>query len=388
MKIPKSSFSEYFKRSVVFLIKTKLAVFLTSIIEFIDLCTNLVDLTYQIYFFGKEYNYKDSNLSKILLAASPYQYFFDFITSDTKTSFFTRNILFIIVYAVLFIWFLIYFLSIRNGDLDAMPTFNKIIQQISINVFDFVLYRILPIDAFDLLGREIMKASLKASADFAEYITLFIALGFFGTLLILHILYYSKISVWTNFRIIESYFAYYPYDSFFSAKCDMIFCTMKCLIALEKNYVFYNGNKVDYVAEFFVVVLLVTFLGYSCYLVYLFFFSYQILYFFMTGFNMIRTLFIVFMVESVLIRILLHNDDDYKSFIVLSIIALIFDLYIIFGQFYNYVLSKAIKSQNYLAVCWFIQANKIDIQQFITEWIANHRTVCFDLIKIVKSVRN
>ena len=98
----------------------------------------------------------------------------------------------------------------------------------------------------------------------------------------------------------------------------------------------------------------------------------------MTGFNMIRTLFIVFMVESVLLRILLHNDDDYKSFIVLCIIALVFDLYIIFGQFYNYVLSKAIKSQNYLAVCWFIQANKIDIQQFITEWIANHRTVCFD----------
>ena len=88
MKIPKSSFSEYFKRSVVFLIKTKLAVFLTSIIEFVDLCTNVVDLTYQILFYGKEYNYKDSNLSKIFLAASPYQYFFNFISSDKTTSFF------------------------------------------------------------------------------------------------------------------------------------------------------------------------------------------------------------------------------------------------------------------------------------------------------------
>ena len=347
MKIPKSSFSEYFKRSVVFLIKTKLAVFATSIIEFIDLCTNLIDLTYQIFFFGKKYNYKDSKLSKIFLQASPYQHFFNFITGDTSNSFFTRNILFLIIYLVLFIWFLIYFLSIRNGDLDEMPTFNKIIQKVSINVFDFILYRIIPIYAFDLLAREIMKACLKENADIEEYIRLFIALGFFGTLLILHILYYSKISVWTNFRIIESYFAYYPYDSFFSAKCDMVFCTMKCLIALEKNYVYYNNYEIDYVAEFLVVILLISFLGYSCYLVYLFFFSYQILYFFMTGFNMIRTLFIVFMVES-------------------------------FGQFYNYVLSKAIKSQNYLAVCWFIQANKIDIQQFITEWIANHRTVCFD----------
>ena len=378
MKVPNSSFSEYFKRSVVFLIKTKLAVFLTSIIEFVDLCTNLVDLTNHIYFFGKEYNYKDSNLSKIMLAASPYQYFFNFITDDKTSSFFTRNILFLIVYAVIFIWFLVYFLSIRNGDLDAMPTFNKIIQKISINVFDFILYRILPIYAFDILSREIMKSCLSENVGYLEYITLFIALAFFGTLLILHIQYYSKISVWTNFRIIESYFAYYPYDSFFSAKCDMIFCTMKCLIALEKNYVYYNGYKIDYVAEFFVVILLITFIGYCCFLIYLFFFSYQILYFFMTGFNMIRILFIVFMIENVLTRILLHNDKDYKSFLIFCIIYLIFDIYIIFGQFYNYVLSKAIKSQNYLAVCWFIQANKIDIQQFITEWIANHKTVCFD----------
>ena len=191
MKIPKSSFSEYFKRSVVFLIKTKLAVFLTSIIEFIDLCTNVVDVTNQIFYYGKEYNYKDSNLSKILLAASSYQHFFNFITSDTTTSFFTRNILFIIIYAVLFIWFLIYFLSIRNGDLDAMPTFTKIIQKVSINVFDFVLYRIVPIYAFDIIGREIMKACLKDSAGYIEYITLFVALCIFGILLVLHIQYYS-----------------------------------------------------------------------------------------------------------------------------------------------------------------------------------------------------
>ena len=58
MKIPKNHFSEYFKRSVVYLIKTKLAVFIISIIEFVDLCTNMVDLTYQIFFYGKEYDYK------------------------------------------------------------------------------------------------------------------------------------------------------------------------------------------------------------------------------------------------------------------------------------------------------------------------------------------
>ena len=380
MKIPKSHFSEYFKRSVVYLIKTKLAVFLISIIEFVDLCTNMVDLSYQVFYYGKEYNYRNIKLSKILLSASPYQYFFNFISSENTSSFFTRNYLFILVYAVLFIWYLAYFLSIRNCDLDEMTRFNKIIQKISINFFDFVLFRIIPIYAFDLFSREIMRICSKEAVNgsYIDYIILFLALLFLGSLLVLHIIYYSKISVWTNFRIIESYFAYYPYDSFFSAKCDMIFCTLKCVISLEKNYVFYNNGKIDFIAEFLVTFLLIAFIGYSFYLVYLFFFSYQILYFFMTGFNMLRTLFIVFMFESIVTRLILYKDQDYKSFLVYEVIYLVFDCYIILGEFYNYVLSKAIKSQNYLAVCWFIQANKIDIQQFITEWIANHKTVCFD----------
>ena len=379
MKIPKSHFSEYFKRSVVYLIKTKFAVFISSIIEFVDLCTNMVDVTYQIFYFNEEYNYRNIKLSKILLSASPYQYYFNFISEENSGSWFTRNYVFMIIYGVIFIWFLIYFLSIRNCDLDSITSFEKIIQKISINIFDFILFRIFPIYGFDLFSREIMRICSKETLEsYLDYIILFLALFFLGALLILHIIYYSRISVWTNFRIIESYFAYYPYDSFFSAKCDMIFCTLKCVITLEKNYVFYNHDKVDYIAEFLVVLLLISFFGYACFLVYLFFFSYQILYFFMTGFNMLRTLFIVFLFESVLTRILLNRDDDYKAFLVYEGIFLLFDFYIIFGQFYNYVLSKAIKSQNYLAVCWFIQANKIDIQQFITEWIANHKTVCFN----------
>ena len=273
MKIPKSHFSEYFKRSVVYLIKTKLAVFIISIIEFIDLCANMVDTTYQIFFFNQEYNYKNSKLSKILLAFSPYQYYFNYISSEKSNSTLNRNYTFMIVYAVFFIWYLIYFLSIKNCDLDEISSFEKIIQKISINFFDFVLFRIIPIYAFDLFSREIMKLCAKVVlGSYIDYITLFLALFFLGALLILHIIYYSKISVWTNFRIIESYFAFYPYDSFFSAKCDMIFCTLKCVIALEKNYIFYNNNKIDYIAAFLATFLLISFLGYVFYLIYLFFF--------------------------------------------------------------------------------------------------------------------
>ena len=378
MKIPKSHFSEYFKRSVVYLVKTELAVFIISIIEFIDLCTNMVDLTYQIFYFNKIYNYKDIKLSNIFLTVSPYQYFFNYMTEIKNETGFTRNYLGIIICAVIFIWFFSYFMMINNCDLDSLSTFQIIIQKVSINFFDFLLFRIIPIYSFDLFSREIMRICLKENYSVTDLVILFVGLFVLGGLLVLHLNYYSKISVWTNFRMIESYFTHYPYDSFFSAKCDMIFCTLKAIIVLEKNYLYYNDNKVDYICEFLVFLLLVAFIGYVIFIVYLFFFSYQILYFFMTGFNMFRTLLIAFMFESIILRVLLNKNDDFKSFLVYEVIFLIFDCYIVFSGFYNYVLSKAIKSQNYLAVCWFIQANKIDIQQFITEWIANHRTVCVD----------
>ena len=379
MKIPKSHFSEYFKRSVVFLVKTQLAVFIISIIEFFDLCTNMIDIAYQMFYYGDIYNYKDIKLSNLILKVSPYQYFFNYINEGPESGL-TRNYIFIIVYAVINIWYFTYFLSITNCNLDLMGPIEKFIQNVSINFFDFVLFRILPIYGFDLFSREIMKACSKGLNDFnyLDLIILFIALVIIGSILVLHLIYYSRISVWSNFRIVESYFTHYPYDAFFSAKCDMIFCTLKCLISLNKNYLFYNHGKIDYISEFLTLMTLLTFFGYVCFVIYLFFFSYQILYFFMTGFNMLRLLLILFMSEALILRIFLHKDSDYKSFIVYIIIFLLFDCYIIFGSFYNYVLSKAIKSQNYLAVCWFIQANKIDITQFITEWIANHKTVCFD----------
>ena len=380
MKIPKSHFSEYFKRSVVFLMKTELAVFIISIIEYLDLCTNMIDISYQIFYFNDTYNYKEISLSNIVLMISPYQYFFNYISSNNNESGFTTNFLFIIIYAVLAIWYFLYFLLISNCNLEEFNALQTLVQKISINIFDYILFRILPIYGFDVFSREIMRVCAKATSEYTvtDLLILFAALFVLGFLTILHIIYYSKISVWSNFRVVESFFTHYPYDSFFSAKCDMIFCTLKCLIALNKNYLFYNNLKVNYISEFLTVLTLVIFIGYILFIIYLFFFSYQILYFFMTGFNMLRLFLLLFMFESIAVRILLNDNNDYKSFLVFEVILLIFDIYIIFASFYNYVLSKAIKSQNYLAVCWFIQANKIDIQQFITEWIANHKTVCID----------
>jgi len=172
MKIPKSHFSEYFKRSVVFLMKTQLAVFITSIIEFVDLCTNMVDISYQLFFFNKPYNYKEIKLSKIILTISPYQYFFNFVSSHADESGLNKNYLFIIIYGALSIWFFSYFLLISNCNLDELNSFQTLIQKISINIFDYIFYRILPIYGFDLFSREIMKICAKDSYNALDLVIL------------------------------------------------------------------------------------------------------------------------------------------------------------------------------------------------------------------------
>ena len=132
MKIPKSHFSEYFKRSVVFLVKTELAVFLISIVEFLDLCTNMVDISYQLFFYGKTYDNKNLKLNNIILTISPYQYFFEYL-SDLNDTGFRKNYLAIIIYIVLFLWYFIYFMSITNCNLDEMSGLESLFQKISIN---------------------------------------------------------------------------------------------------------------------------------------------------------------------------------------------------------------------------------------------------------------
>ena len=52
--------------------------------------------------------------------------------------------------------------------------------------FDFVLFRIIPIYAFDLFSREIMKICSKEilSNSYIDYIILFFALFFLGALIV------------------------------------------------------------------------------------------------------------------------------------------------------------------------------------------------------------
>ena len=136
MKIPKSAFSEYFKRSVIYLVKTQLAVFVISIIEFIDLLTNMIDISIQIFHLNSEYFYKNNKLSEIMLAVSPYQYYFNFMTGGSDSGF-TRNYLGFIVYFLLFVWYFAFFCTIRNCDLETLNGFTVLFQKISINFFDY-----------------------------------------------------------------------------------------------------------------------------------------------------------------------------------------------------------------------------------------------------------
>ena len=49
MNIPKSYFSEYFKQSVLYLVKSKLMFFILTSVELLEICVNMIDKTTIIF---------------------------------------------------------------------------------------------------------------------------------------------------------------------------------------------------------------------------------------------------------------------------------------------------------------------------------------------------
>ena len=92
MHIPKSYFSEYFKKSVLHLGKSKFIFFILTSIELIELTTNLIDKTTVLFRHNQVFNYKVSKLSTIVLTISPYHHFFHYMKQNI-TGDFTGNVI-------------------------------------------------------------------------------------------------------------------------------------------------------------------------------------------------------------------------------------------------------------------------------------------------------
>ena len=269
MHIPKSYFSEYFKKSVLHLGKSKFIFFILTSIELIELTTNLIDKITVLFRHNKVFNYKVSKLSTIVLTISPYHHFFHYMKQNIAGDF-SINRLMLVIIAGLYVLFFIFFLNINKEDSSGNENNQNIytiyLEIFVINFFDYFLYRLLPFYTLDVYSREVVLLCSKSSHSTIDIIVIFICLAFLVLVSLFHIIYYNQICSWSNFKVIDSCLKYYPYDQYFSSKFDTVCYILKLLITLNQNYLFCHGDYVDYISLFTSFATIILFFSFFLYI--------------------------------------------------------------------------------------------------------------------------
>ena len=378
MNSMKSHFSEYFKRSVLFLLKSKIVFFIFLSFECIEIATNITYDISVLFRYNHIYNYKYNKLSSIILTISPYHYYFNFMKHHMTDSY-TVNGIALIIIVVLYVVFFVFFLRPQKEEKEPENMNEDYIffyQKFLINFFDYILFRALPLYSLDICTREIIMLAVKDNYKAIDLVLLFFSTVFLLLISFFHIVYYLEICTWSNFNVIDSCLKEYPYDLFFSAKFDIICFFLKMLITFNLNYISFHEDQIDFIAIFISFLIIISFLAFVVFTFIIIFYSESVMYFHLSFYNKLRIFYILFIFESVIFRLILNTNEDHIPFIIYLIICFLLNCYIIIIGFDNLVLQRVIINQNYLGVCWFIQGNDIDIQHFIAEWITYHKTLC------------
>ena len=204
MKSIKNNFSEYFKKSVVYLIKSKIIFFIFLSFECIEIATNITYDISVLFRYNHIYNYKYNKLSTIILTISPYHYFFNFMKKHISEDY-TVNGISLIIIVFFYILFFVYFLNPRMIEKESENNneeYAYYYRKFFINFFDYILYRVLPLYSLDICTREIIMLSVKDNYKATDLILLFFSTIFLLLISFFHIIYYIEICSWSNFNVI------------------------------------------------------------------------------------------------------------------------------------------------------------------------------------------
>ena len=375
MEIKKTYIGKYFKNSVIYLFKSKLIFFIISFIEFYELLICLINFEEIFFYLDKNYYETKTFLKNILLQIAPYPYYNDFLKKSDGQGF-DRNYIFIIIYLMFLMGFYLYLFFEAKEDKNQKNSMKKIFHKICINFFDFFLFRLFPLYGFDCITRGILRISAKSPYRVYDIFIQFILLCFYFTVIFSHIYYFRNVCLWNNFKIVDSYINSYPYDIFFSEKYDIVFFILKLLVSLAQSYLEYNKDVLNIIVIFITFIFIFISYSFTLYTFYLIFLSKDSLYIYMNFYNKLRIFYILLIFECLLFRLALHVSGDHIPYLLYIVILIIFNTYFVTSKFYEYLYTFANTSQNFLSVCWFVLSNDINRQDFIIEWISNHKKKC------------
>ena len=375
MEIKTTFIGKYFKNSVLYLFKSKIVFFIISLIETYELLLSLINFEEIFFYLDKNYFETKTFLKNIILQIDAYPYYDTFLKNSTGEGF-DRNYIAIVIYLALFLLFYLYLFFGTKNDKKPDNSIKVLFHKICINFFDLILFRLAPMYGFNCLLRGIFLISAKTNYGVFDIFIQFVLLCLFLFIFVTHIYYFVNVCLWNNFKIVNSYINSYPYDNFFSRKYDIVFFMLKLLVSLAQSYLDYNKDILNIIVIFITFLFIFLCYAFALYVFYLIFISKDALYVYMNFYNKLRIFYLLLIFECLLFRLALHVSGDYIPYLIYVVILVVFNLYLVTAKFYEFLYTFANTSQNYLAVCWFVLSNDINRQDFIIEWISNHKNKC------------
>ena len=380
MEIKKTFIGKYFNKSAINLIKSRFIFFIVSLFEIYDLTLAL--LTQQSNFFqlNKNRATNDSKLNEILLQISPYLLYCKGKDQNEKfhnaTASFNGNYILVIIHFGLLLLFYLYLFFHTDKINNEKQDLRKIVDKVSINFYDFFLFRLVPLYGFDSAFRCIFDIVGEDELNILNIVLQIILVAFLFFAIFTYIYYFFNVCIWHNFYILNSYIHKYPYDFYFSQKFDIVMFILKILISLNQAYLDYKVGNFNLIFMFLSFISNAIYLFYFVYVFFTIVISKDCLYVYVNFANKMRVFYLLFLAEILILHIAYHASDDYIPFFTFTVIFIIFNLYVVFGKIAEFLYNKAVESQNFLAVFWFLVSNDVNKQDFTIEWIANHRTKC------------
>ena len=379
MEIKKTYIGKYFNKSAINLVKSRFIFFIVSLYEIYEVTLAIVTQQNAFFLLNKNRMLNQSKLNKILIQISPYFIYCkakDMNDNFTSSSSYNANYNLAIVYLGLLLLFYLYLFFLTDKTRTEKKDFRAIVDKVCINFFDFFLFRLAPLYGLDSIFRCIFDIVGEDHLNILNIVLQIVLVCFLFFVIFTYIYYFFNVCLWHNFFILNSYIHKYPYDFFLSKKYDIVMFILKLFICLNQTYVDYKDGNFNLITMFLSFISNAIFFFYFVYLFYIIAISKDCLYVYLNFSNKMRIFYLLFIFEALILHIAYHAVEDYIPFLTFVVIFLIFDIYIVFGKVEEILYNKAVESQNFLSVFWFLVSNDVNKQDFTIEWIANHKTKC------------
>lgn len=359
----------YYKQCTINLIQNEIVLCILFFLDYLTIYSNIILTMAKIL----DPNSIESNSPIFYL--SPFNIFKHYIGANQAIS--IGIIFFSILLSIIYIAF---YYSLNEENVEPTNPIRITIYQIISNLYEIFLLRILAVFFYDsmitLLIQTINACHEHVSMD-TNLILIILGLVYFVMVFSWHLFTFKNFCVWSNFYFFGGILTYFPFDTTTSSKFDISLLFAKIIISLNKNLTLHPQLPYSQDAVFFLSIIfeLMIFLGFA-YLIYdLFIHKTNFLYYQYHKPNILRIFLTICSGSSMIIKLLIYQNYYFVFYPVL-ILILIGEVLIFTFYFMEHILSRVIKSNDYLGLLIFNLANNINVDKCICQWFINHRLTC------------